>query len=199
MARRTYPFTDWSQFYTDEQRAKFRERRKMRIDTRRDLKDRNVDLRVEGALVREDELAVRRKAVDLKRRKLAMEEESLDRLKELQAEYLGNEDLLKIHREILCRRDKRGDLDLRGTMQALEMAYRLKGLFAPSVSIKRSVKRGVDGSERVEDGVEVGDVVGSRLSDERRMEIDRALGVEGGGVKSMGDRKKYDDGSVIDV
>ena len=184
-------YQDWGEYYTDEEREVFRSRRKERIDARRDLKDERVKvmsdklaLQKETQAMKRERLVVEKMALKLRREKLLLEKDSLERLKVLQAEYLSNEDLLKRHRELLYKVDENGEIDAASSLKALELAYKMKGLNAPnrveSKSVSAVIRREYD-----------------NLSDERKEEIDKALGVDKDkGV--VGDKGRDREG-VIDV
>jgi hypothetical protein len=174
---------DWGSMYTEEEREVFRSNRKARIDTRRGLKDKRVSLLAKKTELVERELSAREVAVRLREEKLALERDGLERLKVLQAEFLGNEDLIRAHRELLYKRDENGELDVQATVKALDMAYKLKGLYAPKMVSTNS--KSVSMRIKNEAGME-------SMSEDKLQAIDRAFGVdrlrgdvEGGSVEEL--------------
>ena len=174
---------NWGNMYSEEEREAFRENRKARIDTRRGLKEKRVELLAKKTQFVERELSAREVAIRLREEKLALERDGLERLKVLQAEFLGNEDLIRAHRELLYKRDENGELDVQATVKALDMAYKLKGLYAPKMVTKssKSVSLRIRNDESMES-----------MSDDKLEAIDRAFGVdrdkgdvEGGSVEVL--------------
>jgi hypothetical protein len=82
--------------------------------------------------LKKQRLSIREQRYNLRAQKLALKAESFERFKELQAQYLSNEYLIKKHRDLLDVSDENGKIDPSAVSKGLDLAYKLKGVYAPT-------------------------------------------------------------------